>query len=196
MTLIIGLTGGIATGKSTVANYLESKGMLRVDADACVHKLLSEDTQIMASVAELFPDVVTDGAIDRKALGAIVFHHHDVLKQLESILHPKVRAYEDAMIAQGKKDGVAFVLLDIPLLFETDAYLRCDVTLTTDCNPDIQRARALQRPHMTEEKLEAIMARQLPREERNSRADYVIDTSTTWGETQTQIDDIIRKLTP
>ncbi len=194
MTKVLGLTGGIATGKSTVAAYLESCGALRIDADACVHQLLSHDHEIMAQTAQYFPDAIEDGVVNRKKLGALVFHDDAAMKQLEALLHPRVRAQEEAMIERGKQQGAPLVLLDIPLLFETDAHLRCDVTATTDCSLATQRIRALSRMGMTSEKLEAILARQLPAAKRNALADYVIDTQCPWHETQAQLDDLLKEL--
>lgn len=196
MTIILGLTGGIATGKSTVAAYLESCGAWRIDADACVHELLSHDHEMIAQVARHFPDAVEGGRVNRKKLGALVFHDDAAMKQLEAILHPRVRAQEEAMIEHGRQQGASLVLLDIPLLFETDAHLRCDVTATTDCSLDAQRTRALSREGMTEDRLNAILARQLPAAQRNARADYVIDTECVWDKTRAQLDAILKEIRP
>lgn len=168
---VLGLTGSIGMGKSTVAAQLEFLGAKVCSADAIVHRLLTGAA--VKPVGELFPETLKNGAIDRQALGKIVFHDDAKLKQLEQILHPLVVAEENAFIA-AHKEGV--VVLEIPLLYETGAQSRCDAVMVVTAPHFIQKRRVMKRTGMTEEKFAAILAKQMPDKEKRARATYVVQT--------------------
>lgn len=177
--VIIGLTGGIGMGKSTAARILRGFGFPVHDADAVVRDLLAHGGAALNQVAELFPDAVRyyrDGRIvvKRTALGKIVFENSDSLKKLEGILHPLVRLEERAFFEEAQRKNVRAVVLDIPLLYETGAESRCDVVFCLSAPEAVRKTRVMKRSGMTKEKLAAIMARQMPEEEKRKRADFVI----------------------
>ena len=152
-TIIIGLTGGIGMGKSTVAAQLAALGAKICSADAIAHRLMAKGGAAVAGVETLFPGVVKSGAVDRKALGDIVFKDkRKTSETLEHILHPLVVAEENRFIEKQRRLGMKIVVIDIPLLFETDAKKRFDLTLVATAPAFIQRQRVMKRPHMTEEK--------------------------------------------
>lgn len=190
-TMVIGLTGGIASGKSVIAARLREHGIAVLDADAVVHALLAGEAK--SEVALHFPDAVEKGELNRATLGRIVFSNDEKLKQLEGILHPKVRAAEEAFIAEQRAKGAKIAVLEVPLLFETGADSLCDATLVATAPEAVRIARAMQRPHMNEAKLEATLARQLPEDVRARRADYTIDTSATLEHTHAQVDALVNK---
>lgn len=174
---VIGVTGGIATGKTTVAREFATHGAALFDADLCVHQLMEQHLGLIEEVEKKFPNAIESKKINREALGEEVFADENKLKQLEELLHPYVRDMEEAFIEHSKKQNRPFVILDIPLLFETGAEAICDVVVTTECSEDVQRQRAMQRPAMTKEKLDGILSRQMSQKERSERADFVIDTN-------------------
>ena len=174
--IVIGLTGGIATGKSTVARQFAQMGAAIYDADRTVHRLLARGGAGVAPVAKAFPKASANGAIDRKKLSAEVFGKPAALKRLENILHPLVRQEESRFVAQVKKEGRVFAVLEIPLLFETGADKRCDYVAVTWSPPHMQKRRAMAREGMNEEKLRAILSRQMPYAARRKKADFVIHT--------------------
>ena len=174
--IVIGLTGGIGMGKSTVAAQLAALGAKVCNADAVVHRLLATNGAAVDSVGRSFPGVVKGGAVDRKALGAIVFHDKEKMQMLEHILHPLVVAEENAFVETQRRLGAKLVVLDIPLLFETGAEQRCDMVIVVSAPPFIQKQRVLRRPNMNAEKLAAIIASQLPDRGKRKRADVVVAT--------------------
>ena len=167
-------------GKTTVAGALRACGAAVYDADAAVHRLLAAGGAAVAPVLARFPDAGTgEGAaraVDRGTLGARVFADADALAELEAILHPLVRAGERRFLAAGQRRGCRLAVLDMPLLFETGGEARCDATLVVSAPAAVQRARVLGRARMTEERLAAILARQMPDAEKRRRADFVIRT--------------------
>jgi dephospho-CoA kinase len=178
--IVIGLTGSIGMGKTTVAHMLREEGIPVHDADAAVHNLLGPGGGAVAAVGAAFPDALkTDAAgrgfIDRQALGRAVFADHRLKKKLEEVLHPLVRAESDAFRAEMQKRGHKAVALDIPLLFETGGEKRVDITLCVSAPPEIQRARVMQRSGMTAEKFERIVAGQMPDAEKRKRAHHIIE---------------------
>ena len=178
--VILGLTGSIGMGKTSVANALRAAGAAIYDADAAVHRLLGIGGAAVAPVLARFPDAATgEGsarAVDRGTLGAQVFADPDALDELESILHPLVRAGERCFLSASQRRGCRLAVLDVPLLFETGGETRCDATLVVSAPDFVQRARVLGRARMTEERLAAILARQMPDSEKRRRADFVIRT--------------------
>ena len=151
-TRVIGLTGSIGMGKSTAAAMLERMGIPVFDADAFVHQALGKNGVAVAAVADVFPGTREDGAISRPALAREVFDNPAALKNLESILHPIVRAAEKKFIARQNHRGVRIAALEIPLLFETRAEVLCDVVVVLSAPRFIQERRVLSRPGMTVEK--------------------------------------------
>jgi dephospho-CoA kinase len=185
---VLGLTGGIAGGKSAIAAMLRGRGIPVFDADREVHRLLAENVETIAEIAAYFPQAVHDGVVDRAMLGKIVFKDREALRQLEAILHPRVRAAEEAYIASQRSSGETVIALEIPLLFETGAEALCDAVITASAPLAVRHARALAREGMTQEKWLDITARQWTDEARNAAADFVIDTGGTREQTERQVE--------
>ena len=183
--MIIGLTGGIATGKSTIASMFRDKGVPVHDADATVHKLLGVDGLAVPQIAALFGDAVLtpDNAIDRSALGSTIFKDVAKRKQLEQILHPLVADDRDSFLAAKQESGSAFVVLDVPLLFEVGSESLFDYTIVAFAPADLQYKRAIARPGMTIEKLEGILASQISIADKANLADLVLTTETSIEDT-------------
>ena len=178
--VVLGLTGSIGMGKTNVASALRACGAAVWDADAAVHRLLGPGGAALEPVLALFPDAAAgEGArrqVDRGVLGARVFGDRQALAALEAILHPLVRAGERQFLATSQRRGCRLAVLDVPLLFETGGEARCDATLVVSAPACVQRARVLGRARMSEERLAAILARQMPDGEKRRRADFVILT--------------------
>jgi len=176
--IIIGLTGGIASGKSTTATMFGERDIPLHDADAAVHELMGPGGAAVDSVVAAFGcDVLApDGSIDRQRLGSKVFASPDQRQLLESIIHPLVAAARDSFLASNHKAGAPLVGLDIPLLFETGGEAICDFVILCSVDPDIQKQRALSRPGMTPDKLDAILQSQMPLATKRAMADAVIET--------------------
>jgi dephospho-CoA kinase len=173
---ILCLTGSVGMGKTTAARMLRRLGVPVHDADAEVHRLLGRGGAAVRAVDAAFPGVKAGKAIDRAALGKIVFGDKAALKRLEAILHPLVRQAERRFLAEARRQHRPLVVLDIPLLFETKGERRCDGVIAVSAPRAIQRARVLARPGMTKERLAAIEARQMPDREKRRHADIVIET--------------------
>lgn len=174
--IVLGLTGGIATGKSTASKMFAHEGVPIFDADACVHQMMKYNSTLIKAVEGHFPEAVQKQIINRSALGAIVFQDEQKLTLLESLIHPHVRAQELAFIQKHKRARRDIILLDIPLLFETDAHTLCDLIAVTHCPVFIQWQRAMRRPRMSEEKLRSILQKQMHPQERLARADWVLQS--------------------
>lgn len=172
---VIGLTGSIGMGKSTTAQMFRDAGLAVLDSDAVVHEVYSGPAT--AKIEAAFPGTVSEGVVDRKKLAAAVLGDDAALKRLEAIVHPYVWAARAKFLAERRAAGDALAVLDIPLLFETGADKNVDVIVVVTAPEDVQRARVLARPGMTEEKFEAILAKQVPDAQKRARADFVIDTS-------------------
>jgi dephospho-CoA kinase len=188
------LTGSIGMGKSTTAAMFAEEGVPVYDADAEVHRLYAADGAAVAPVEAAFPGVTKDGAIDRGALGARVLGDPAALRRLEQIVHPLLGATRAAFFAKAQADGVDLVLLDIPLLYETGGETRVEAVVVVSAPDEVQRARVLERPGMTRDKLDAILARQIPDAEKRRRADFVIDTGRGFDAARTQVRDVIARL--
>jgi dephospho-CoA kinase len=187
--IVLGLTGSIGTGKSTTAAMFHDLGVPVHDADATVHDLYRREA--VEPVAARFPEAVRDGAIDRKALSAILAQSPERFGELEAIIHPLVRAREKAFLDAERQNGSALVLLDIPLLYETGGEARVDKVVVVTCDPETQRRRVLARPGMTEEKFALILSRQMPDAEKRRRADFVIDTGKGLEAARKQVEEVI-----
>jgi dephospho-CoA kinase len=190
--LKIGLTGSIGMGKSTTAKLFAEAGLPVNDADAVVHDLYNGEAAPLVDAA--FPGSMKDGTVDRRELARQLGLQPDDFTKLERIVHPLVRKQEAAFIAREGQRGSSMIVLDIPLLFETGAEARVDVTVVVSCDPQIQRQRVLARPGMTEEKFNMIMSRQTPDEKKRLKADYVIDTGHGIDLARARVADIIADL--
>lgn len=177
MTFILGLTGSIGMGKSTTSDLFRKRGVPVHDADAAVHGLYRG--KAAAPIEAVFPGVVRDGAVDRQRLSAAVLGQPEALRRLEAIIHPLVRDEEEGFLRRCRLAGAGLAVLDIPLLLETGGEQRCDAVLVVSAPVEVQRQRVLARPAMTEEKLAAILGRQMPDAEKRRRAHFIVDTS--WG---------------
>jgi dephospho-CoA kinase len=185
----IALTGSIGMGKSTVAAMFERAGVPVFDADAVVRSLQGPGGALVERIGECFPGTVHDGLLDREKLAGVVLEDPQQLAELEQIVHPAVRDARAAFI--DKHRDAAAVLFDIPLLFETHGEAEFDKVVVVSAPGDIQRARVLARPGMTEAKLDSILDRQLPDPDKRRRADFVIDTSGDLSTTEAQVSDIL-----
>jgi dephospho-CoA kinase len=192
--IVLGLTGSIAMGKSTVTRMFADEGVPTTNADAIVHNLLAEDKAVIDEVRTHFPLAFDEGKIDRRKLGPLVFGNAEAMKKLEGILHPRVRAVEMAFVLRHQRGGEPVVVLDIPLLYETGADSRVDRVLVVTAPAEEQRARVLARPGMTEEKFHQILARQLPDAEKRSRAHYIIDTDKGMDHSRAEVKKILQEL--
>jgi dephospho-CoA kinase len=193
MMLVIGLTGGIATGKSTTATMIRDRGIPLHDADAAVHDLMMAGGPATGPVAAAFGDemLMADGAVDRQRLGRAVFADGVLRKQLEAIIHPLVAADRDRFLETHREAGTPFVVLDIPLLFETGGDAVCDFVILCSISDEVQRERAMARDGMTETKLDAILASQMPLAEKRARADAEIDTGSGLDKAKVMLDSIL-----
>jgi dephospho-CoA kinase len=190
--LVIGLTGSIGMGKSAAARHFAEAGVPVFDADAEVHRLYAGEA--VPAIGAAFPKAVHGGKVDRGLLAKEVAGSPDRLKALESIVHPMVVKAEIDFLREQEMKGERLAVLEIPLLFETDAQSRVDVTVVVSAPPEVQRERVLARPGMSEAKLAGLLKRQLPDREKRARADYVVDSGTTLADMQAQIDKILESL--
>lgn len=176
--IIIGLTGGIASGKSTTAALFRELDIPVHDADAAVHEMMAPGGVATGKVVEAFGGQILapDGSVDRQRLGGEVFSAPERRRILESIIHPLVAASRDRFLATSRLTGVPLVVLDIPLLFETGGEALCDFVILCSVDPDTQKRRALRRNGMTEDKLAAILQSQMPLATKRAMADAVIET--------------------
>lgn len=191
---IAGLTGSIAMGKSETARMFRELGVPVFDADAVVHELYAKDGAAVASVETLFPGAIVDGAVDRQRLSKFVLNDSDAMAGLEAVVHPLVRNAREEFIKTARGDGHGLTVLDIPLLFETGYDGRMDVVIVVSAPPEIQRERALQRPGMTRENFENILARQVDDAEKRKKADYVVDSSQGLEHAFSQVRQIVQDL--
>jgi dephospho-CoA kinase len=172
---VLGLTGSLGMGKSTTARFFAEEGVPVHDADAVVHRLY--DGEAADAIEAAFPGTTTAGKVDREKLAARVLDDIGALKRLEAIVHPLVQEAERRLLAEAEARGEKVAVLDIPLLFETGGEERVDAVVVVSAPADVQRSRALARPGMTVDKLDAILAKQMPDDEKRRRADFVVDTS-------------------
>jgi dephospho-CoA kinase len=184
---IIGLTGSIGMGKSTVARMFAEEGAPAFDSDASVHALYANGGAAVPWVEAEFPGTVQDGVIDRVLLAQRVMDDPAAFKRLEQIVHPFVRQAQVDFAEEQREKGAEVIILDIPLLLETTGADLLDAVVVVSAPPDVQRARVLARPGMTPEKFERIFAKQMPDAEKRARADYVIDTGGSFDETRAQV---------
>jgi dephospho-CoA kinase len=189
---IIGLTGSIGMGKSTAAATFRLRGVPLHDSDTTVHSLYRGAA--VAPIEAAFPGVAKDGAVDRARLSQRVVDDGDALARLEAIVHPLVRESEDAFLDRCRGEGRRLALIDVPLLFETGRADDVDVLVVVSAPAEIQRARVMSRPGMTEEKFAALLARQIPDAEKRRRAHFVIDSGRELEFAERQVDAILGAL--
>jgi len=182
---ILGLTGSVGMGKSVTARFFAEEGVPVHDADAVVHRLYEGDAAVAIEAA--FPGTTADGKVDRNKLSARVLGDAAALKRLEAIVHPLVHEAERRLLAEAEARGEKVAVLDIPLLFETGGNRRVDAVVVVSAPAEVQRARVLERPGMTLEKLEAILAKQMPDAEKRHRADFVVDSSQGFDAARSQV---------
>jgi dephospho-CoA kinase len=190
--LVIGLTGSLAMGKSTVSSMFAEEGAATYNADAAVHALYRGEA--VAAIEAAFPGVTQQGVVDRAALAASVTGNPPALAALEHIVHPLVRRSEDSFRAAAAKAGRRVLVLDVPLLLETGGETRVDVVVVVTAAEKIQRERILARPGISVEKIAALLARQLPDGEKRKRAHFLVETSGTLDNTRRQVQDVLRAL--
>jgi dephospho-CoA kinase len=194
MMLIIGLTGSIGMGKSTVAKRLKANGIAVCDADAEVHKLYAAGGAAVAPIEAAFPGVTGPDGVERPKLAAALLQDPSGFKRLEAIVHPLVFAAERDFLRQEAGRGAEMVVLEIPLLLEGDSARRVDVIVVVSAPAHVQRQRVLERPGMTDEKLDQILSRQVPDAIKRERADFVIDTGAPLDETLAAVDSLVASL--
>lgn len=192
--IIIGLTGSIGMGKTTVGAMLRRFGVPVYDADAAVHRIFARGGGAVEPVGKAFPGTVKDGAVDRTALSAAVLGDPVKLKRLEAIVHPRVREVQRDFLRRAARRRRDIVALDIPLLFETGGEDRCDATILVSAPGDVQARRVLGRPGMTEEKFASILSHQMSDYEKRKRADFIVLTGLDKGRTLGQLAAIVKTL--
>jgi dephospho-CoA kinase len=189
---VLGLTGSIGMGKSTTAQLFTELGVPVYDADATVHRLYEREA--VAAIEQAFPGTTGAGGVDREKLSAYVVGNAPAMKQLESIVHPMLRAHEKEFLTGAEQAGAPVAVLDIPLLFETGAENRVDAVLVVSAPEEVQHARILARPNMTAAKLATILARQMSDADKRARADFVVDTSSGLESAREQIRHVLAKV--
>ena len=198
--IIVGLTGSIGMGKSTAARILRDEYNIPVhDADATVHALMDFGGEAVTPILAVFPEAFqtnehNEKAIDRKKLGRLVFQDPTKLKALENILHPLVREHTDSFLLDEFNKGSQLVILDIPLLYETRGEDRCDAVLVVTVSDKTQRERVFARDqHMTEERFQSILEKQVPNKEKCLRADFILSMEDGIEKAQQDIEALIPK---
>jgi len=189
---ILGLTGSLGMGKSTTAKFFAEEGVPVHDADAAVHRLYEGEAVPLIEAA--FPGTATGGKVDRDRLAKRVVGDPAAIKKLEAIVHPLVRADEEHFLAEAARGGAKVAVLDIPLLFETHGEARCDAVVVVSAPAELQRARAFERPGMTEQKFQAMLANQLPDAEKRARADFIVDSGHGFEHARAQVRDILKRV--
>lgn len=192
--IVIGLTGGIGMGKSTASATFRRLGVPVFDADAAVHRLQGRGGRAVAPIGAAFPGSVREGRVDREVLRAAVLGKPDALRLLERIVHPLVRDEERRFLATARRAARRLVVLDVPLLLETGGQTRVDRVVIVSAPDAVQRARVLRRKGMTEARLAAIRARQMPDAEKRRHADAVIPTGLSRFFAQAAIRRLMRRL--
>ena len=186
---LIALTGSIGMGKSTVAEMFARAGIPVFDADGEVRRLQGPGGALVQAIGARFPGTVSNGAVNRDALSKAVLGDPAELAALEAIVHPAVQEAQLQFVAENA--GAPALLFEIPLLFETGGEQAFEEVIVVSAPADVQRARVLERPGMSDAKLDAILTRQLPDEEKRRRADFVVDTGGDLSTTEAQVRDII-----
>lgn len=193
----LGLTGGIATGKSTVSKYLkEKKGLPVLDADDIAHQIMGPNQPILTEIADVFGDdyINDDGSLNRQKLGALVFNDDQARQKLDDLTHPRIFSAFEAQMLELESEGIALVVLDIPLLFENEQRLTYDAIAVVVTTEHTQLKRLMQRNALTESEAMARIQSQMPLDEKKASADYVIQNNGTPAETYKQVDQMIDQI--
>ncbi len=190
--LIVGLTGSIGMGKSTVAGMFRKRGIPVFDADAEVHRLYAGEA--VPQIEAAFPGTTANGVVDRAKLAAALASNAESFRTLEKIVHPLVAAAERHFLHKAHDRGEKVVVLEVPLLLEVGRHLHVDSVVVVSAPAHHQRARVLERPGMTDARLDALLERQLSDAEKRRHADYVVDTGVALADTETQVDAILAEL--
>lgn len=189
---VLGLTGSIGMGKSTTAKFFAEEGVPVHDADGAVHRLY--DGEAAPPIEAAFPGTTQNGKVDREKLAKAVLGDPAKIKQLEGIVHPLVHRVRERFLSDAEKSGAKVAVLDIPLLFETGGDARCDAVVVVSAPAEMQRTRAFERPGMSEQKLAAITANQVPDAEKRARADFIVDTSQGFEHARAQVREILQRV--
>lgn len=194
--IVIGLTGGIASGKSTVANILKEKGIPIVDADIIAREVVEKGSETLNKLVETFSPAIlhNDGSLDRAALGSIIFHNEEKRQLLNSIMHPSIRKRMKEKTAQYLQEGYSVVVMDIPLLFESKLTHLVDKTIVVYVDEEVQLKRLMERNTLSKDEALARIHSQMPLKEKKNLADFVIDNNGSLNETTTQLQEIIQKI--
>ncbi|MGA8899407.1 dephospho-CoA kinase [Bradyrhizobium sp.] len=187
--IVLGLTGSIGMGKSTTATLFAEAGVPVYDADAAVHRLY--EGEAARAIEAAFPGTTENGKVDRNRLSARVVHDSAAMRKLEAIVHPMLGASRQKFLRDAEQSGAPVAVVDVPLLFETRGEKHVDAVVVVTTTAELQRERILARPNMTEEKLAAILARQMPDAEKRKRAHFVVDTSHGLDPVRERIKDIL-----
>lgn len=192
--IVVGLTGSLAMGKTTVARMFADLGVPVFESDSVVHNLLKNSVRVKKAIKSAFPNVFEEGNISRLKLGNIVFENPKKLRHLENILHPPFMTKLHSFIQIQKKRGASVIILDVPLLFETGIDNICDIVVVVTADPGIQRKRAIVRSDMTKDRFKTILARQISDQQKQDRADYIISTNGPKNETRRSVERIYKKI--
>jgi dephospho-CoA kinase len=194
--LKVGLTGGIACGKTVVRQLLDGLGAFTLDADGIVHRLMRSGTELTRSIAQQFGDdmLASDGSVDRRRLGALVFSNPDLRRQLNELVHSRVIDEEHRLLGDAQRRGERVAVVDAALMVEAGTYRNYDVLVVVDCPRSLQIERIVERDQLSETQAAERVDAQLPAEERKRHAHFVIDTSGTLEETERQVKEIWKKL--
>jgi dephospho-CoA kinase len=189
---VLGLTGSIGMGKTTTARLFAEEGVPVHDADAAVHRLY--EGEAVPLIEKAFPGATAGGRVDREKLAREVVGNTDAIRRLEAIVHPLVREEEKKFLAKAAAEGAEVVVLDIPLLYETGGESRVDAVVVVSAPADVQRQRVMERPGMTVEKMEALIAKQMPDAEKRRRADFIVDSGQGVEHARAQVRQILARI--
>ncbi|MEZ0261210.1 MAG: dephospho-CoA kinase [Alphaproteobacteria bacterium] len=194
--IIAGLTGSIGMGKSTASNMLREMGVPIHDSDATVHELMGKGGKAVAAIAALCPECHVDGGIDRKILGKYLFADPALKQAVEDVLFPLVKQSAVDFIALKKTEGHALAVLDVPLLFEAGWDKMVDKVICVSAPPEVQKARVMARPGMTEERFNAVLKAQMSDADKRAKSDFIIDTGVGMDDTRAQLKKLVDTLRP
>ncbi len=189
---VLGLTGSLGMGKSTTAKFFAEEGVPVHDADVAVHRLYEGEAVPLIEAA--FPGTTSGGKVDRTKLGKRVLGDAATMRKLEAIVHPLVRKAEERFLAEVERSGAKVAVLDVPLLFEAGGHDRCDAVVVVSAPPETQRARVFERPGMTEQKFQALMAKQMPDTEKRALADFIVDSGQGFEMARQQVREILKQV--
>ncbi len=192
--IVLGLTGSIGMGKSTAAKMFRAMGVAVHDADATVHDLMAHDRQVRDEISVRFPGTVSGESVDRQALGAAVFGDPSARRDLEAILHPRLRRVAERFLTKHRLLRAPLVVLDIPLLYETGGDTRVDAVVVVSAPAFLQRRRVMARPGMDEKRFAGILTSQMPDREKRRRAEFVVETGLGKAYTFTRLKRIVSEI--